>query len=397
MLSAVPLDARWSNLPTLKSFVPLVHELTYFAAMGATVELNLPPAASLALDLPLGEAALPGRGLTGQYYRDTALDDRCLVRLDSRIDFDWQEREAASQVPADNFSVRWTGKVVPQFSELYTFSTVSDDGVRLWVDGRKIIDNWSSHAAAEDSGTIPLRAGRSVTICLEYFDASGMAQARLSWQSRSQRKEVVPASQLLPDPKPWRGARRMERASSPLAQPSLQQSLEVLGPNEQVHEGTLTLSGLGARLVVHNRGACDSGLYRAKIPPQAVQGGLAAGGEGVLPFVVETDPNESVLTPAPSGDTQRLGPYLEVFEAGRLEDLLMVLGGRAPGQELWRLLAAAALALVVLEVALTRWIARRRKEGQGGVVRFGDQSPGVESFRMRARELLDAREGPGQS
>ena len=60
----------------------------------------------------------------------------------------------------DTFSVRWTGEVVPQFSETYRFYTSSDDGVRLWVNNQQIVNNWTDHGTTENSGTIALTAGQ---------------------------------------------------------------------------------------------------------------------------------------------------------------------------------------------------------------------------------------------
>jgi hypothetical protein len=54
--------------------------------------------------------------------------------------------------------------VQAQVSQTYTFHTTSDDGVRLWVDGKLIIDNWSNHAAMDNSGTIALTAGQRYNI-----------------------------------------------------------------------------------------------------------------------------------------------------------------------------------------------------------------------------------------
>jgi hypothetical protein len=57
-------------------------------------------------------------------------------------------------IGADTFSVRWVGTVQPPTSGNYTFYTESDDGVRLWVDGRLIVDNWTDHSRTENAGTI---------------------------------------------------------------------------------------------------------------------------------------------------------------------------------------------------------------------------------------------------
>jgi hypothetical protein len=99
---------------------------------------------------------------------------------------------------ADTFSVRWTGQVMPQFSETYTFYTTSNDGVRLWVNGQLLIDNWTDHAATENSGTITLTGGQRYDIRMDFYDNLRNAVARLSWSSPSTAKAVVPTARLFP-------------------------------------------------------------------------------------------------------------------------------------------------------------------------------------------------------
>lgn len=98
-----------------------------------------------------------------------------------------------------SFSTRWSGQIEPKFSETYTFSTVSDDGVRLWVNGQALIDNWNPHGAMEDKATIALEAGKRYDIRIEYFQTSGGARMQLNWQSPSQPREVIPIARLFAD------------------------------------------------------------------------------------------------------------------------------------------------------------------------------------------------------
>jgi hypothetical protein len=100
----------------------------------------------------------------------------------------------------DEFSVRWAGRIEPKQSGEYALHTISNDGVRLWVDGKLIVDNWADHSDHEDSGTITLNAGKQYDLKLEYYQAAGGATMKLLWSSTNQPKQVVPASQLfLPD------------------------------------------------------------------------------------------------------------------------------------------------------------------------------------------------------
>jgi hypothetical protein len=98
----------------------------------------------------------------------------------------------------NTFSARWTGQVEAPASETVTFYTVSDDGVRLWVNGQQIINNWTNHSATENSGTIALTAGQRYDIRMEYYENTGSAVARVQWSSPSTAKQGIPQTQLYP-------------------------------------------------------------------------------------------------------------------------------------------------------------------------------------------------------
>jgi hypothetical protein len=140
-----------------------------------------------------------GTGLKGSYFANQNLADPATVnRSDAAVNFDWGTGSPDAAIPSDHFSVRWTGQVQPLYSETYAFYTTSDDGVRLWVNGVQLIDNWTDHAPVEDSGTITLSAGQKYSITMEYYENGGGAIAQLSWSSASQAKEIIPSSQLFP-------------------------------------------------------------------------------------------------------------------------------------------------------------------------------------------------------
>ncbi|WP_437826565.1 PA14 domain-containing protein [Sorangium sp. So ce1153] len=137
-----------------------------------------------------------GNGLRGEYFSNTSLSGTPLVRTDPAVNFDWGSGSPAGSIPADDFSVRWTGEVEPRYSETYTFSTLSDDGVRLWVNGALLIDNWTPHSPTLDSATISLAAGQRYDLKLEYFESSVDAVSKLYWSSPSQVREVIPKGRL---------------------------------------------------------------------------------------------------------------------------------------------------------------------------------------------------------
>ena len=151
---------------------------------------------------PSGQALPPpagtGTGLTGQYFNGVDLSSLVQTRVDPTVNFNWTPYAPISGLTPNLFSVRWTGQVQPLHSETYTFSTVSDDGVRLWINGQEIINDWTDHPPTTDSGTITLAAGQSYSLKMEYYQRYGGATAQLSWSSPSQPAQVVPQSQLYP-------------------------------------------------------------------------------------------------------------------------------------------------------------------------------------------------------
>src|SRR5438552_17283530 len=89
---------------------------------------------------------LAGIGLRAEYFDNPDLTALKAVRTDASVNFNWGGQSPVAMIGADTFSVRWKGQVVPAFSETYTFYTQSDDGVRLWINGQLIIDDWNGHS-----------------------------------------------------------------------------------------------------------------------------------------------------------------------------------------------------------------------------------------------------------
>jgi endoglucanase len=146
-----------------------------------------------------------GNGLLGTYFDHPDLSGASVQRTDAAIDFSWGDGAPVAGMPSDGFSVRWTGQVQAQFSETYTFTTISDDGVRLWVDGVALIDDWTDHAPTTRSGAIALAAGVKYDLRLEYYDRTLGATAKLRWSSASTPVATIPASQVYPAASPSPG------------------------------------------------------------------------------------------------------------------------------------------------------------------------------------------------
>jgi hypothetical protein len=143
-----------------------------------------------------------GTGLLGQYYANTFPGNPFvgspLVRTDAVINFNWNVVSPDPSIPPTNYTVRWTGLVQPLFSESYTFWTTTDDGVRLWVNGQLLIDEWVPQSPTTWSGSIALQAGQLYGLEMDYFQAQGGAVASLAWSSPSTALTIVPETQLYP-------------------------------------------------------------------------------------------------------------------------------------------------------------------------------------------------------
>jgi hypothetical protein len=154
-----------------------------------------PPPTPKAPTGPLGT----GTGLWARYYQGRALDGLpVLTRLDPRIDFDFAHKPDG-RAPQNEFSVRWEGFVEAPVTGEYLFHTLSDDGVRLAVGGRPVIDNWTDHGTTEDrSVPIALTAGQRVFLRMEYYQGNADAVAQLLWTPPGQERQVIPTNRLYP-------------------------------------------------------------------------------------------------------------------------------------------------------------------------------------------------------
>jgi len=121
-------------------------------------------------------------GLKAEYFQSLKLEGQPkLTRVDSMINFNWEDRQPAKELGNDQYSVRWTGILVPPVTRKYALVTASDDGVRLTINGKTVIDNWTDHATAIDSAYIELKAGVEYPIILEFYENGGSAVCQLGW------------------------------------------------------------------------------------------------------------------------------------------------------------------------------------------------------------------------
>jgi hypothetical protein len=144
-------------------------------------------------------------GLIGEYYAiaepvedfpDLGRKQPAVRRVDADVNFAEGNGPFAGTTLTRQFCVRWTGVVRIPKDGRYTFTTESDDGSRLYVDGRQVVDNGGLHAMEEKQGSVDLKAGDH-DLRIEFFQDGGGAGCRALWESDGLPKAALPASALL--------------------------------------------------------------------------------------------------------------------------------------------------------------------------------------------------------
>jgi sulfatase modifying factor 1 len=140
----------------------------------------------------------PTGGLKGEYFGNMTLEGSpTFTRIDPEINFGWWGGGEVFPFVSDRCSVRWTGQVEAPLTESYTFYVSTDDGARLWLDGKPIIDAWVDQGNVEHaSAAIRLTAGGH-DIRLEWYENAGNASCKLLWSSPSTPKQIIPSGQLI--------------------------------------------------------------------------------------------------------------------------------------------------------------------------------------------------------
>jgi len=155
-------------------------EVVFAQGLQMGEELGLSPIKPEMLKPPGDETG--AHGLLGEYFTNMTLSGKpAITRIDETIDFDWGQGAPADGVGRDGFSIRWQGTITVDKTGEYWFATTSDDGVRLWVDGRQLINVWADHGAQTDRQQVSLQAGEVYGIRLEYYENSGDAVIKLGW------------------------------------------------------------------------------------------------------------------------------------------------------------------------------------------------------------------------
>ncbi len=138
------------------------------------------PAASLSSNAP----DRPSPGLQAEYFDNNRLAGEPRVRrADAQVDFGWTLNSPAREIPFDWYSVRWTGKVTVPRGGVRRIGVEGNDGYRLYLDGRLLIDNWKKQSYRTRLANVSLAPGSKHDIRLEYFESTGNARVKLVWDA----------------------------------------------------------------------------------------------------------------------------------------------------------------------------------------------------------------------
>ncbi|KAJ1487600.1 hypothetical protein T484DRAFT_1786058, partial [Baffinella frigidus] len=131
-------------------------------------------------------------GLTATYYSDRKCRTFAAEGTDPDIDFFWDRFRPKASVPADDFCVRWSGFIAPEFSEETTFQLRADDHARLWIGGGLLIDAVPSPGGRVSyDATVSLSKDALYPIKVEYMEAGGHASVQLRWRSASAKQDTL--------------------------------------------------------------------------------------------------------------------------------------------------------------------------------------------------------------
>ncbi len=178
-------------------------------------------------------------GLLGSYYQNRFFYGDAVLAIDPKLDF------AAVKPPKEfadkNYSVRWTGQLEATHTEEYTFKVETDEGVRLWIGGRLVVNQLSNRALQTFTGTAPLERGKRYNVRLESVHRTGGGRLKASWVSRSMQEVVLGGT-----------------TTSPFFQPPVPEKLE----GGEVEESQMlgVFSWGGSRLAVAVTTADDSAV-----------------------------------------------------------------------------------------------------------------------------------------
>ncbi|MBL9156627.1 MAG: VWA domain-containing protein [Verrucomicrobiales bacterium] len=369
VLLGIPLDLSAGNLVTRQAFLPFIHELVYHLADPASYQLNLEPGWEVNLGLAGKRGRALGEGLIGRYFAGHNATEPSHTRQDPAIQFNWMNGSPAPGIPADGFRVEWTGKIQVPDPKRLTFQAEVDDHLEIFIDGKSVVQFNQSTRERRFSGKI--EENRWYDFRAVYREEGGEAKAILKWEADKLPSQIIPPTRF----RTFSGEGDETGRESSLA------SFPVKGPDGKPRVAALSSKDGGS--VLKLQGQISSGLYQLTVPEDQTPfftDFLREGGREI-PFTVKRDPAESRLVRLTDSDYAFLANFVTLSKPQTLEELIGFLNGNQFGQELWKYLALGAFAFLLLEIVLSRWIARSRRMGEEIKIQFESKDAPSNAFR----------------
>lgn len=174
-----PGGSRVNILEGIKAKLPQKTVVTYAAGCGRqSVEYVPVPESNLFVD----ENGSKENGLKGEYFNTIDLSgEPVLSRMDHEVNFRWTLYAPDPSINSDFFSVRWTGKLRAPASGTFKIGFEGNDGYRLYLDGKLVVDHWSNQSYSTTLADFPFEKDRVYDLRAEFFESSGTARIKLVW------------------------------------------------------------------------------------------------------------------------------------------------------------------------------------------------------------------------
>ncbi len=375
ILTGIPLDLTSGNLVTRQSFLPYLHELVYHLADPAAYQLNLDPGWEINLSVTAPRGRAIGQGLIGNYFETRSHKTASSTRTDEAIQFDWGTASPAPSIPSDQFRIEWRGSLQFPESNRYSFSTDLDGEFEFWLDEKRIGAFRSPGGRRQMSAK--LEGGRWYNFRATFMDEGGDAKVALYWESPDQKKQVIPS----------RFFRTFSRDENEVGKQSTLTTYQVSGPGNRPRSAQL--GSADGNSVLKLQGEISSGLYNLSIPPEQTVffSHLLRKGKNEIPFTVNRNTTESKLEKLNEADYAFVSNFITLSQPQTLEDLIGYLNGNQFGRELWSYLIIGALFLLILEIALSRWIAHSRRMGEEISIQFEAKDAPSSNFHEQLAKM----------
>ncbi len=145
-------------------------------------------------------------GIKGQYFNNTNLSGiPLLTRIDPNVNFNWGVDSPGEPISVDGWSARWTADLEIDIADTFTFSVNSQDGTRLWIDDKLVIDMWVAWVTTKYA-SLPMYLEKGIhSLRLEFFDSGEpggpgevFAVQQLYWSTPTMAEQIIPAGPLQP-------------------------------------------------------------------------------------------------------------------------------------------------------------------------------------------------------